>query len=495
MSTHPFRRLLTLAAVLSLAACSETTLNATVASLRFLSLPTSAVAGEPFTVEIELLNPSGERASDSRASVVIRLVGTATLSGETTVEASQGVATFEGLELTIAGTTIILEAEAATFTAQSAQFAVAPAAPSGEQSTATAPATPLFPFGPTQLTFTFKDAFGNVLAQKAVSVTASQAGSTLTPSSGTTNAAGVFVSEFLPSGEGSLSFAAVVGGTSITLGSTFAIVDPCPPTVMTFPGVTQGAVPVGNCAIDGNPATAYRFTTAALGGASFSVNAGFQSLVEVQTDPPTANVTLAPLGADPVEWLLPAGTYRFRIGSAQGPGAFSVTGAATAGNSDGVARALVTPGVYGGQVITEGDVPFLTPDGTPDGTFIDFYFFISPRPCSITMTSAGFEAWLAVLGAVDGADPDFFEIGTGNPTATVTLPSGCRSPSGAPLLIVANNFFPAFRGAYTLTIELLPSTPASGSANARSEQPRVGSSIQPLSAQTLQRLRTALRRR
>jgi hypothetical protein len=449
MPTHPFRRLLSLAAVLSLAACSETTLNATVASLRFLSLPTSAVAGEPFIVEVELLNPSGERASDSRASVVIRLIGTATLSGETTVEASQGVATFEGLELTIAGTTIILEAEAATFTAQSAQFAVAPAAPSGEQSTATAPVTPLFPFGPSQLTFTFKDAFGNVLAQKAVSVTASQAGSTLTPSSGTTNASGVFSSEFLPSGEGNVTFTAVVDGSNITLGTTLPIVDPCPPAPMTIGTLVNGSVPAGNCAMNGFPAAAFRFSVGAPSGVGFDVETAFPGQLEVQTDPPGSNVQIdfGFLDAVMTEWLLPAGTYRLRLGSAGASGPFALQGVPSPGTSPNVVRALVVAGTYLGQEITEGD-----PDAYDDGTGADFYLVFSQRACTIRVETSAFTPYLDVFSAVGGIDPDFREIDDDlGPVAEVSL-TACRTPSGAPLFIIANNFLPTARGAYTFTL-------------------------------------------
>lgn len=488
-----------LAAVVLVAGCKDSTGNTTVASIRFATLPTSIVAGQPFTVVVELLNPSDAVADGSGASVTLRLIGTAVLGGETTVNAVRGVATFDGLTLTIASSATILEAEVGTganaIAGQSSSFAVTAAAASGQQSTVEAPETPIFPFAPTELTFTFKDQYGNALAAKAASVTSSLAGSTLDPSSGTTDAAGRFTTAFDPGGEGSATFTATVDGTTVTLAAALTAVDLCPPAPIAIGQVINGQAPTGDCTMGAAPAAAYRFTTAA-SGLQLSSNAAFPRLLQVLTDPPATHLVVIAESETPVEWLLPAGTFRLQVGALSGQGPFAVTTTAVAGNTPGdqipaligPIRLLTTAGNYATQALTAGDVDFYD-----DQTRADFFLIFSSRPCRIRMIPDGFHAWLDLFdynALVAGAEG--FRVNADGNEPSIDLPFGCRGgPNGPPLLIVANNFLAGLAGSYTLEVTFITPPPALR-ANATVQVP---SALEPIWEQPIRirPMRTATR--
>jgi hypothetical protein len=470
------RRSLLAAVLVGAASCGggDSTGNTTVASVRFVQQPTNVAAGEVFTVTVELLNPDGARATGSRASVLLRITGSATLQGTTTVEAVQGVATFDDVSVTTAVANLQLQAEAATFSTSSNAFTVAAGPATGAQSTAAAAATPISPYEPTEITFTFKDGFNNPIRQAAVAVSSSQAGSSFNPASGTTGSDGTFASAFQPNGEGNVTFSAVVAGTSISITSPVAVSDPCPPSPMVFPGIQQGAVPAGSCAVEGRPAAAYRFTTAA-GGVSFAVGSAFPPLVEVQTDPPGSNVRIQPAAdMQAVEWLLPAGTFRFRVATLSSPGTFSVTSAAVPANTGQVIRVLVAAGTFGGQVLDDTDVPF------GDGSFIDFYYLYSTRPCTVTLRSAAFDAYLFLVNPNTGQALAEDDDAGGGTDALASLPA-CNAGSGLPLLVAANHW-PGMTGGYTLTVAFPSQVAARAGAvtaqreiTVRADKPAIGS--------------------
>jgi uncharacterized repeat protein (TIGR01451 family) len=107
------------------------------ASLLFLTQPSSVVAGQPITpaVRVELLDAFGNVATNSTASVTVALAnnpGAATLGGTTTVNAVGGVATFNNLSLTTAGTGYTLLASRGMLPAATSNaFNVTAAAPAG----------------------------------------------------------------------------------------------------------------------------------------------------------------------------------------------------------------------------------------------------------------------------------------------------------------------------------------------------------------------------
>lgn len=468
VTSGPARLSLFVAALVAIASCGggDSTGNTTVASLRFVDQPENVDAGATFTVTVELLNPDGARATGSRASVLLRVSGGATLQGTTTVEAVGGMATFDDVSVTTAVANLQLQAEAATFSTSSNAFTVSAGPATGAQSTAAAASTPISPYEPTEITFTFKDAFNNLIRQAVVAVSASQAGSSFNPQSGTTGTDGTFKSMFQPSGEGNVTFSAVIGAANIAFATPVAVSDPCPPAPMTFPGVQQGAVPTGSCAVEGRPAAAYRFTTAA-GGVSFAVGSAFPPLLEVQTEPPGSNVRIQP-SADmqEIEWLLPAGTFRFRVASLSNPGTFSATSALVPANTGQVIRVLVAAGTYGGQVLDATDVPF------GDGSFIDFYYLYSTRPCTVTMRSTAFDAYLFLVNPMTGEAITENDDGGGGTDALATLPA-CNAGGGLPLLVLANHW-PGMTGAYTLNIAFPQQAAArSNSVTAQREGQRV----------------------
>jgi hypothetical protein len=116
---------------------------------------------------------------------------------------------------------------------------------------------------------------------------------------------------------------------------------------------------------------------------------------------------------------------------------------------------LIAAGVYEGQTLAAGD----NTTAFGDGSFSDFYYLFSTRPCTITLRSPAFDAYLGIVNpstqAVVFESDDIDESTT---VARVSL-SECHL-AGLPLLIVANHW-PGPGGAYTLTVEF--DTPGSAS--------------------------------
>jgi hypothetical protein len=190
----------------------------------------------------------------------------------------------------------------------------------------------------------------------------------------------------------------------------------------------------------------------AAGGAAFTVTSAFKPLYNVQAnagaDAIAFTATQTPVTQ---EWLLPAGTFLFRLGTLAGTGTFAVVGAtvpANAGcfNDTQVFRSIIVSGTYTGQTLATGDCAF------DDGSFFDVFFVMSSLPCTLTLTSAAFNPGLYVE---DPFTQDFIagvdNVGVGN-SAVVSLPA-CRNGSDA-LAILTNSFTGGESGPYTLTVAL-----------------------------------------
>ena len=135
LSSRRTLALLLLPAATSLSACGGPTGTdggdpPTATQLEFTVTPDDAAAGVPLSpsVEVEVQDASGDRVSSSSASVSIALEnnpGGATLGGETTVAASDGVAEFDDLTLAVPAEGYVLEATSGSLTpAISDSFAV-----------------------------------------------------------------------------------------------------------------------------------------------------------------------------------------------------------------------------------------------------------------------------------------------------------------------------------------------------------------------------------
>ncbi len=147
-------------------------------SLRFVDQPGDAGAGDDIgPVSVELLDGSGNRAISSTAQVALSMgsnPGDATLSGDASVSAVAGVATFTGLSLNRAGN---------GYTLVAASAGLAGATSSAFDITAGSPATLAFVTQPgttgageaisPAVQVAVRDAFGNLVTNAPTSVTIS----------------------------------------------------------------------------------------------------------------------------------------------------------------------------------------------------------------------------------------------------------------------------------------------------------------------------------
>lgn len=231
----------------------------------------------------------------------------------------------------------------------------------------------------------------------------------------------------------------------------------CTPVALSFPGSASGSLSPTGCVSDGFPAAIYTFTASGSGGTTFSVTGSVATTIEVRTNPAGNNVAINSQQTDPVtgEWLLPAGNYLMRV-SAQAAGAagtFTVTGTSTNGASNngsgctaGVPlRLLVVGGTYSSQSLNTGDCTAV------DGSYIDYYIIRSLKPCTITFTPTGFDAYLGIFDIIGGtsiATKDDFTTGLAEHIDLAT----CSTATGNPIEIQANTFASGETGTYTLSV-------------------------------------------
>lgn len=425
-----------------------------VTGLEFGIAPGSVTAGVPFSVTVELLGSNGDVASGATDQVTLTLLnpGTAVLNGATTVAAIDGIATFNGLSINVVGIGLQLHASITGFATQSATFTVARGAVSVGQSSVL-PAPGNVPLDAAAiLTFTFKDAFGNVAANAPVSFTSSLAGSSFTPASGTTNASGAIVTSFTSSTEGSATVAAVVDGVTISAAAPYVVVDglcPADPVPMAFPGTVNGALPCGNYIATAFSPAFYAFTSAG-GGAQFTLNSTYATgiLVAPSLGHPTVIVPFA-AGGQTREWLLPAGDYVAAVlPDAPIAGPFALVTVSSAGNTGAVLRFLVASGTYAGQSIANTDR--LDAYETGEQWYADDYVFYSPGPCTLTMQAPSFGAYLEVYGTSTPGGSVVVETAPGV-DAVISLTT-CRGTEGGPVGIYVSSTAQLATGAYTLIL-------------------------------------------
>ena len=130
-----FRAILpTLALLLAASACDSTDPEPRATSLAFTVQPASGTAGADIApaVKVEVRDASGAIVTGSSAPVTLALGATnnATLTGTTTVNAVDGVATFDDVTVTTAGSYVLLASSPNLTGATSATFTVAAAAAS-----------------------------------------------------------------------------------------------------------------------------------------------------------------------------------------------------------------------------------------------------------------------------------------------------------------------------------------------------------------------------
>ncbi len=77
--------------------------TATAASLGFTSVPNSAVAGQPFSISVEILDANGQAIQGDNSDVTLNIESGPITETISTVEAQNGIANFSGVNLTEAG--------------------------------------------------------------------------------------------------------------------------------------------------------------------------------------------------------------------------------------------------------------------------------------------------------------------------------------------------------------------------------------------------------
>ncbi|HSD32083.1 MAG TPA: hypothetical protein VLB49_09255 [Gemmatimonadales bacterium] len=146
--------------------------------LGFFVQPSNGTAGASLSpaVQVEVLDASGNRVTTDTRSITVAILdnpGGGTLSGTKTVAASAGVASFSGLSIDKAGTSYTLQATSspALTSATSADFNIAPAAPSRAhffvEPTSTTAGVSITP----DMQVEILDAFGNRVGTATNSVT------------------------------------------------------------------------------------------------------------------------------------------------------------------------------------------------------------------------------------------------------------------------------------------------------------------------------------
>lgn len=438
------RRALRAAAVFLVIACSgDDPVAPTITGLRFVEIPASEiVAGQEFTVSVELLDAGGARSRRARDAVSLFVNSSRPIVGPTSVRAVAGVATFAGLKLLALDTDLLIEVESGTFRIASERLRVRAGPISTTRSGVTPPLTSIVQGDPTPVTVALRDDADNAIAGVEVTLSSPQAGVTFTPASGITGAAGTVNAVLTATGSTPVSINATVNGSTVAIGAPIGV---CAVAPFAFPGTVNGTVTQGACVSLDRSTAAYRFTMPTAGGAAFSVTSAFiPPLLEVRTDPVTDNLLLAPPQGQAAQWLLPAGTYQVRVSSLDAGGTFALTGASVAANTGCTIRWLVTGATYSGQALGPGDCQF-----SEDGSWYDRFVIYSQRPCAFAVISDHFAPWLFVhdhhtLAFLDGR-------GGGDPgeEERVGFPS-CQI-QGRPFEVRINADF-GFGGPYTFTV-------------------------------------------
>ena len=431
-------------AVLALG-CSDAT-SASFASIRFSEQPAGAVAGEPMGFAIEFVTADGARATGVSDDVVVSLGTGETATGSRTVAVRSGIAELDDFVVTSAADDHVISASARGLTTVSLPFTVVPAEADGAHSmVATLPGESMLSNTPRSIVFTFADEFGNPIPRAEVSVTNDLIGATLNPTGGKTGLDGTFQTTYRTQSSGSAHFAALVNGLSIDLQSPLAVLNACTPSSITLPATMTGSFATEQgCLIAGQPFQFYQFTTASSGGVVMNIESAFGAEFEVRSDPAVPTVRLVAVDTTlSREWLLPAGSYEFRIGAFAGQGPYRVTAAATPANRGATVRILSMPGTFTGQTLDLGDFV------NSLDAFTDSYAIYSSRPCTITVRSTAFDPYISLTNQF-GISVGFDDNGGGGTDAQITR-SSCIS-NGTAIRIDVSSVISDATGPYTLIV-------------------------------------------
>jgi hypothetical protein len=125
-------------------------------------------------------------------------------------------------------------------------------------------------------------------------------------------------------------------------------------------------------------------------------------------------------------------------------------------NTGQVLRLLATAGTYTGQALATTDVY----DGF---VYSDYFLAYSTRPCTITVRSTAFDAFLLLGNATFGGLVAFDDNSGGGTDAQISRPS-CTA-SGGPVIIGVTSLYEASLGPYTVTVTFDGAAPSRAAAS------------------------------
>jgi hypothetical protein len=407
-----------------------------VTSLQFTAQPGNGTAGASFTVVVELLTSNGKRATSATDLVTLSVSGVATLSGNTTQAAIAGVATFSSLTISRAGSGYQITATVNGITSTpSNAFTVVAGAASAAQTSVALSATSITTNTNVTATFTFKDALGNPQVSKTVSLTASLAGATFTPSSGTTGSDGTFAATFRATTTGSATITATVDGTQLTISAPFTVIAPTPAPSIT--GVSPSSVTGSAIA-----------QSLQILGANF-VSGGSVTLRDVTNNSTLTNRTITAFSTTSITisqvFGTPAATWSAQVLNPDGQSSNVFTFAVTAAAADPCTPvALTFPGVKTGAITSASCAANSLPS--------DFYRFTATGTTAVRfdLTSTFTSPGILTTGDPAGANGIIFGGATAGTAAGEWL-----LPAGTFLTRVIST---SGNGTYTLTGTATPLT-------------------------------------
>ena len=249
-------------------------------ALAFVAAPPGAVAGEPFSALVMVLDAHGNAVTGSSAAVSLALrdgAPGAALGGGGEIAAPAGVARFDALTIERAGAGYVLLATCPGVEgAASAPFAVAPGAPSLEATTvAVSPPSIIAGVEPATVKVTVLDAFGNPVPGVEVTLGVDAAGDALIQPAAPTGPDGVATGTLASTRAGPRVVSASLGGVPVARPATVAVVAGAPAVeAATFAGPAADVVAGTGVAafslrlVDawGNPVTGFPVSFSATNG-------------------------------------------------------------------------------------------------------------------------------------------------------------------------------------------------------------------------------------
>lgn len=381
--------------------------------------------------------------------------GSGTITGASQVTGASGVATVGSWTLgTVAGTNTLTATTgslvpvtfSATGTAGPATVIVKTAGDGQQAATGFAVAT--------APSVAVKDAYGNPVSGAIVSFVVGAGAGVLTGAVSTSNGSGL-------AAVGSWTLGPFLGTNTVTAAGTglspvvftaTATAPVCVPQAMNIPATMNGALIASSCFFSDRKAQTY--STQVASTTAFRLTAlstQFSPFIAVTSDLADSWFYSTGVAGSPLarRWLVPAGSYRIALATENSQlGSFTLTSAAESQGATGCEGTNLM-----GLSITTSQTLSST-DCAGGGYYYDAFHLVSSRPCTITMSSSVFDAYLEIYD-YDGALVYYDDDSGGGTSASISLTScrvGYQSSEHRGLRITPTSYLSGSTGAYTLAI-------------------------------------------